>query len=133
MSTKLFSLVIASGVILSICARADDASDRAASLKQVRRLGELMMDFTNANNGRFPKSFEELLTFHKIADRSLIASPFVTEKDKPSYEILLPSEKLSRIDNPSRAILARSLFTTAAGQKLALFADGHVEILAKSE
>ena len=133
MSTKLFSLLIACSVVIPVCARADDAKDRATSLKQLQRIGELTAPFTNANSGRFPKSFEELLAFHKISDRSLITSPLVTDKDKPSYEILIPGEKLSRIDNPSRSIFARSLFTTASGQKLAVFADGHVEILAKSE
>ena len=133
MNTKIASLAITSNLLLCVVSLADDTADRIASLNQLRQIGALSLSFANANNGRFPKAFDEFLAFQKTVDRSLFISPYAADKTKPSYEILLPGERLSRIDNPARAVFIRSLFRTVDGSALASFADGHVELIKKTQ
>ena len=118
-------------IVFIFCSRAvaDESADRKACISQIRKLGELSVNFAAANRGRLPKSFDELLSAQKTPDRSLLVAPLAAEKGQPSYELLSPAEKLSGIGNPSRTVLIRSLYSLKDGRRLAAFADGHVEIL----
>src|SRR6478735_12231457 len=101
MNAKLLPIALMCGFALTGLTLADDDADRLASIKQLRQLGKLNIEYALANEGRFPKTFDELLAFDKRAERSLLIAPYATDKEKPSYELLRPGEKMSSIVNPA--------------------------------
>jgi prepilin-type processing-associated H-X9-DG protein len=109
--------------------RADDASNRATSLNQLKTLGRIVSSFIAAHNGRFPKTLDELIASDKSPDPSLLIAPMATDKTKPSYELLLPGEYLSKVSSPARTVLIRSRYKLADDRISVLFVDGHVELL----
>ena len=118
-------------MVVIFCSRAvaNESADRKACISQIKKLGELSVNFASANRGRLPKSFDELLSAQKTPEPSLLVAPPASDRRKPSFELLSPAEKLSGIVNPSRTIVIRSLYSLKDGRRLAAFADGHVEIL----
>jgi len=96
---------------------------------QLRELASLNLSFAVAHEGHLAKTFDELLSAQKISDRSVLASPSARDKSKPSYELLLPGERLSNINNPARTIFIRPLDPLPNGGRYVAFADGHVEFV----
>lgn len=122
------SLLLSAAVyFIATAVHADDRSERATSLTQLRTLGQLVSSYVTTNDGRFPKTLDELIASQKSADRSLLIAPMATDKSKPSYELTLPAERASQVVNPARTVLIRSRYKLADGQVPVLFVDGHVE------
>jgi hypothetical protein len=123
------AVVAALGLAFTTHGRADDGADRAASFKQLRQLAQLSSAFASGNGGRLPATFDELLAFHQISDRSVLVSPYAKQDEKPSYELLLPGKKLSGVTRPDRTVAIRSLYALPEGGRLGAFVDGHLEII----
>lgn len=110
---------------------ADESADWKTCLAQLKQLSKLTIDFVSSHNGRYPNSFDELLSVQKTPDATILVAPFATDKSKPSYELVMPGKELSRIINPSRTVAIRPLYTVKdkEGRQLVAFADGHVSYL----
>jgi prepilin-type processing-associated H-X9-DG protein len=124
--TKLLSIVLFCA--LAAIVHAKDTADQIKCIKQLRELASLSITYAGSHD-RLPETFEELLSFQKVPDRSILIAPSARNKDKPSYELLLPGERLNRIVDPARTIFIRSLYTLPDGRRPVAYADGHVEIL----
>jgi len=125
--------VVSVFLIIAGSAFGDAPADEKTCLNQLREISSLHTTFTGAHHGRLPKTFDELLSGQKTPDRSILLAPLATDKTKPSYELLLPAEKLAHIVNPSRTIIIRAHYVLKNGGTPVVFADGHAEILDKSD
>jgi prepilin-type processing-associated H-X9-DG protein len=119
----------AAAFILAASVGADEITDQKTCLNQLRELASLNLSFAASHDGQLPKTLDELLSVQKTSDRSLFIAPLAADKSRPSYELLLPGERLSRIGNPARTISIRAVYSFKDGRRLAAFVDGHVEIL----
>ena len=108
---------------------ADEATDRKACIAQLRELSKQIHTYAGSHAGRFPESFDELLSAEKTLDQTSLVAPLASDKTKPSYELLLAGKERSRISDPVRTIAIRSLYTFKDGKHLAAFADGRIEVL----
>jgi hypothetical protein len=125
---RTYSLLAAGLFFIATAVHADDRSDRIASLDQLRKLTTLVNSFLVSHDGRFPKTLDELIATQKSPDPSLLIAPTATDKNKPSYELTLPAERITQVRNPAKTILIRSRYKFADGKTPVLFTDGHIEI-----
>ena len=129
---RTFSILAFVLCLVVTSVRADDGSDRATALRQLRTLGSLFNKFQASHEGRFPKTLDELVTSAKWPDPALLIAPMARDKAKASYELVVSSERLSQVANPARTILVRSRYKLSDGRIPVLFVDGHVELLEAS-
>ena len=117
-------------LVLPVAVNAADEqqTDLRSSLDQLRSLGKLIASFRRSHDQQLPRSLEELVSIEK-APKSLLVDPLATDKDKATYQFLLPGENGSRNLNPARTQLIRSQYKLTDGTAPVLFADGHLELV----
>jgi len=104
---------------------------RVESVNQMRDLSAAAMAYAATHGNSFPTTIPMLLAASPLLPPGPEISPLASDKTKPSYEMVAPAQPFSRVSDPARTPMIRSVFTTKNGERIIVFCDGHIETVSE--
>jgi uncharacterized protein DUF4190/uncharacterized protein DUF4339 len=94
--------------------------------QNARQIGMAILQYASDNDDTTPPDIESLYPKY-TPTRLIFISPFATDHEHPSYELLFKGASLSKIASPSTTILVQCKYTSPAHKRTVIYADFHVE------
>src|SRR3954466_10135868 len=95
-------LVIAAVFGWMSTARVRTVMKEKSELVKLSHLGRALVEFSNKNDDRYPRSLDELKPYLK--ERKAFTSPFAEGADGASFELVAPGAELEKFEKPEAVV-----------------------------